>query len=143
MMKRLCVIFEGVDGAGKSSFITKLRRKYSEMTVPHDIFIDRGPASIYVYDTFDNIEELQELERRLSPAMYVFVQTSPEVAYRRNLKRKDEKHYTVNELTEHEWKFGHYHRMFSRLPTIMVRGWIDVDMVFTWLQHLRETEEWH
>jgi len=140
MMRRLCVIFEGIDGAGKSSFITKLRKKYNEMDVPHDIFIDRGPASIYVYDIFDSVEELQKLEKRLSPAVYISVDTLPDIAHKRNLKRKGEKRYTVKELTEHAYRFGCYFRMYSRLPNFVVNGWVDVDIAFSWLQKHREIE---
>ena len=101
------VIFEGIDGSGKTTIINELR-KNSELN--HPLFIDRFIHSNYVYESLKgnlNIDVLEDICRSIKKlnTFVIYLNISPETAYSRiRIKGMHEK-YSVDLLRSHKILF--------------------------------------
>ena len=101
------MIFEGIDCAGKSSVITRIRELIGNYNF-HDLVVDRFICSLYVFDTFFKrmttqrmceIKEMQDNFSKLQIAT-IFLDISPETAFKRCQVKETFFNYSVIDLAQ-------------------------------------------
>ena len=109
------VVFEGEDGAGKTTIISELRKR---IKCEHPIFIDRFIHSNYVYETLKgnvNIKELELICNTVSKLdIHVFYITIPvAIALKRLSLKPGHEQFTEDLLYKQKNLFN---EAFMRLP---------------------------
>ena len=118
---RRMIIFEGIDGAGK----TTLEDAYRKRNQFHDYTIHRLMASKYVYAKLFgrsiSVTELLMDEEKLKSEFdvkMVLITCNPKIAQiRKNLSKED---HDLIELTNAQGLFREYFMMITTLPIVMV-----------------------
>lgn len=135
----LIICLEGITGSGKSSLIAEIKKTCRSMGRPHDVYIDRYSASLWVYGR--NINECLKLERLISQrGLYIYLTLPLEVAWSRESEAKKKTYNITKDLIgKTELMFTQYFTEHCLLPVIVRDSSAPIDC----LELLKEIDHVH
>lgn len=125
----LIVCLEGITGSGKSSLIAEIKKVCRSIGRPHDVYIDRYSASLWVYGR--DIEECLSLEKLISSrGLYIYLTLPLEIAWKRESDaKKSTYNITKDLLAKTEGMFNQYFTEHCTLPVIVRNSSSPIDCI--------------